>query len=120
MSDARDTLRDWRAELTAELAVAESALAVAETAAKKAAVAENKEVEQLGLVIGPILRSRETLAPPLGMRVDEARAVVEHARSAATHARHSRDAACKIVADLHRALLQLDQALARNDHSWPT
>jgi hypothetical protein len=115
MSDARDTLRDWRADLIAELAAAESALAVAETASKEAAVAEREEIERLGLVIGPILRSRETLAPPLGLRVDEVRAVAEHARSAATHARHSRDAACKIVADLHRALLQLDQALARND-----
>jgi hypothetical protein len=115
MSDARDTLRDWRAELAAELAEAESALMVAEIAAREAAVAEREEIEQLGLVIGPILQSRENLAPPLGLRVDEARTVAEHARSAATHARHSRDAACKTVTDLRRALLQLDQALARND-----
>lgn len=115
VTESVQTLQAWRAEIEAELAAAKKASRAVElehaTAVTAARTAETAHREVQTLLDGAFTR----LTGPLGQRLSWLRSEVDEAKARAARAAGALKTARDLVAELQRALVQLDHIAPASD-----
>ena len=123
MSDPKQTLADWRAEIVEELKKAREDLDAAEAqhsiAASAAGVASSthRELQDAlqGITHRPAGLASVALAGPLALRLDEHKRAAAAADSNKARAHGARELVVRRIGELQRAISQIDQLSAPAD-----